>query len=81
LMSPPDTVPLRFGDDSFFPHLRAAEARGIAPTVLHLPGIALDIDNPADLAHFARLGSRTRAGLWLADNKAALALPERDRQA
>ena len=76
LMSPPDAVPLRFGDDSFYPPLRAAEARGIAPTVLHLPGIALDIDNPADLAHFARLGSRTRAGLWLADNKAALALPE-----
>ena len=76
LMSPPDAVPLRFGDDSFFPHLAAAEARGIAPTVLHLPGIALDIDNPADLAHFSRLGSRTRAGLWLAQNKAALTLPE-----
>jgi 2-phospho-L-lactate/phosphoenolpyruvate guanylyltransferase len=80
LMAPPDAVPLRFGDDSFFPHLRAAEARGIAPTVLRLSGIALDIDNPADLAHFARLGSRTRAGLWLADNKAALALPELGRQ-
>lgn len=72
LMSPPDAVPLRFGDDSFFPHLRAAEAHGIAPTVLHLPGVALDIDNPADLAHFADIGSRTRAGLWLANNKAAL---------
>ena len=68
LVSPPDTVPLRFGDDSFFPHLAAAEARGIAPTVVRLPGIALDIDNPADLAHFARLGSHTRAGLWLAGN-------------
>jgi 2-phospho-L-lactate/phosphoenolpyruvate guanylyltransferase len=76
LISPPDAVPLRFGDDSFFPHLAAAEARGIAPTVLHLPGIALDIDNPADLAHFARLGSRTRAGLWLAHNRTALPLPE-----
>jgi 2-phospho-L-lactate/phosphoenolpyruvate guanylyltransferase len=75
LMSPPDAVPLRFGDDSFLPHLRAAEARGIAPAVLHLPGIALDIDNPSDLAHFARLGSRTRAGLWLAHNNAALTLP------
>src|SRR5579862_1073905 len=69
LMSPPDAVPLRFGDDSFFPHLATARARGIAPTVLHLPGIALDIDNPADLAHFARLGSRTRAGLWLAEHR------------
>lgn len=72
IMSPPDAVELRFGDDSFFPHLAAAEACGIAPTVLHLPGIALDIDNPADLAHFSELGSRTRAGLWLALHKTAL---------
>lgn len=68
LLSPPDAVPLRFGDDSFRPHLAAAKACGIAPTVLHLPGIALDIDNPADLLHFAQVGSRTRAGLWLAEN-------------
>jgi len=68
LMSPPDAVKLRFGENSFFPHLAAAEERGIAPTVLHLPGIALDIDNPADLAHFARLRSRTRAGRLLAES-------------
>jgi 2-phospho-L-lactate guanylyltransferase len=73
IVSPPDAVPLRFGDNSFFPHLAAAEARGIHSTVLHLPGIALDIDNPADLRHFAQLGSRTRAGLWLADNMPTLA--------
>jgi 2-phospho-L-lactate guanylyltransferase len=73
LMSPPDVVPLRFGDDSFRPHLAAARACGIAPTVLRLPGIAMDIDNPADLAHLAGLGSRTRAGLWLARHQAALA--------
>jgi 2-phospho-L-lactate guanylyltransferase len=73
LISPADAVPVRFGDDSFFPHLAAAKARGLAPTVLHLPGIALDIDNPADLAHFARLGSRTRAGLWLAENASTVA--------
>ncbi len=73
IVSPPDAVSLRFGDNSFFPHLAAAEARGIRPTVLHLPGIALDIDNPDDLRHFAGLGSRTRAGLWLADNMPTLA--------
>src|SRR4029077_16024484 len=72
LMSPPDAVPLRFGEDSFFPHLAAAEARGIAPTIVRLPGIAFDIDNPADLAHFAQLGSRTRAGLWLAEHTTAI---------
>ena len=40
-MSPPDAVPLRFGEDSFFPHLAAAAARGIEPSVVRLPGIAL----------------------------------------
>jgi 2-phospho-L-lactate guanylyltransferase len=73
LMSPPDAVPLRFGDDSFRPHLVAARAAGIEPTIVSLPGIALDIDNPADLAHFWQVGSRTRAGLWLARNAGALA--------
>ena len=80
LISPPEAVPLRFGENSFFPHLAAAEAHGIAPTVLHLPGIALDIDNPADLAHFAQLGSRTRAGLWLAENMPTLAFADIGRQ-
>ena len=49
LMSPPDAVKLRFGEDSYFPHLAAARAAGIAPTVVKLPGIGMDIDHPADL--------------------------------
>ena len=68
VLSPPNAVPLRFGVDSFFPHLRAAEARGIRPTVLRLPGIALDIDNPEDLAAFARQPSPTRTRAFLAEN-------------
>ena len=58
ICSPPDVVPLRFGEDSFFPHLRAAEACGIDPTVLRLPGIALDVDTPEDLAAFMLVPSR-----------------------
>jgi 2-phospho-L-lactate guanylyltransferase len=68
LLSPPDAVPLRFGPDSYFPHLRAAEAQGIRPTVLRLPGIALDIDNPEDLAAFALQPSTTRTRALLAEN-------------
>jgi 2-phospho-L-lactate guanylyltransferase len=68
LVSPPDAVPLRFGVDSFFPHLRAAAARGIRPTVLRLPGIAIDIDNPQDLAAFARRSSATRSHALLVEN-------------
>src|SRR5437868_13163163 len=58
IVSPPDAVPLRFGDNSFFPHIAAAEARGLHPTVLPLPGIALDIDNPRSEEHTSELQSR-----------------------
>ena len=72
LMSPPDAVPLHFGDDSFFPHLAATEARDIRPNIVRLPGIALDIDTPEDLTRFAALGSASRAGRLLAENAALL---------
>lgn len=67
ICSPPDSVPLRFGDNSYFPHLEAARRCGIEPTVIRQPGIAMDIDHPVDLAAFLRLpqsaGTRTRAFL------------------
>jgi 2-phospho-L-lactate guanylyltransferase len=71
--SPPDAVPLRFGENSFYPHLQAAETRGIRPNVLHLPGIALDIDNPEDLVSFMRIDSATRARAVLAEDRTPLA--------
>ena len=58
-------VPLRFGTDSFFPHLAAAKRQGIEPTVLKLPRIALDIDTPDDLALFLATPSHTRARAML----------------
>jgi 2-phospho-L-lactate guanylyltransferase len=61
LCSPPDAVPLKFGDDSFFPHLDAARRAGLEPKILRLPGLGLDIDNPADLAAFMKIPSNTRA--------------------
>jgi 2-phospho-L-lactate guanylyltransferase len=61
LCSPADAVPLRFGENSFFPHLAAARACGIEPKVLQLPHIALDIDTPDELALFLAAPSRTRA--------------------
>jgi 2-phospho-L-lactate guanylyltransferase len=53
--SPPDAVPLRFGEDSFYPHLDASRKRGIDPLVLRQPGIGMDIDNPVDLVSFLRM--------------------------
>jgi len=46
---PPGLFPLRFGDDSFQPHLAAAKATGMPCVVLKLAGIGVDVDNPADL--------------------------------
>jgi len=68
--SPPNAVPLRFGENSFYPHLRAAEAHGIKPNVLHLPGIALDIDNPEDVVSFMRIDAPTRARAVLVEDRA-----------
>jgi 2-phospho-L-lactate/phosphoenolpyruvate guanylyltransferase len=62
LMSPPDAVTLRFGEDSYFPHLASARTAGIDPTVIKLPGIGMDIDHPADLRMFMampRMRTRT----------------------
>ena len=70
--SPPDGVPLRFGENSFYPHLQTAEAYGIQPNVLHLPGIALDIDNPEDVVSFMRTQSATRAWAVLSEERMPL---------
>ena len=61
LCSPPDVFPFRFGDDSFYPHLAAARAIAIEPTVIERPGIGLDIDTPDDLEAFLASPSGTRA--------------------
>jgi len=61
LRRPAALFPLRFGDDSFKPHLAAAQATGKPCVVLHLPGIAVDVDNPADLRHLASLAGESRA--------------------
>jgi 2-phospho-L-lactate guanylyltransferase len=58
---PAGLFPLRFGNDSFKPHLSAARATGKACVVLHLPGIAIDVDNPEDLQQLISLPGETRA--------------------
>jgi 2-phospho-L-lactate/phosphoenolpyruvate guanylyltransferase len=69
---PANLFPLRFGNDSFKPHLAAAQATGKPCIVLQLPGIAVDVDNPEDLQKvLARPGeTRTHSLLrrWLLDS-------------
>ncbi len=61
LRRPAALFPLRFGNDSFRPHLAAAQATGRPCVVLPLPGIAVDVDTPADLKQLADLPGETRA--------------------
>ena len=58
---PANLFPLRFGNDSFKPHHAAAQATGKPCIVLNLPGIAVDIDNPADLQEIVAMPGETRA--------------------
>jgi 2-phospho-L-lactate guanylyltransferase len=58
---PAGLFPLRFGNDSFKPHLAAAHATQKPCVVLSLPGIALDVDNPCDLRQLAEAPGETRA--------------------
>lgn len=61
LRRPAALFPLRFGNDSFKPHLAAAQATGESCVVLSLPGIAVDVDNPADLKQLVELPGETHA--------------------
>ena len=63
LRRPAALFPLRFGNDSFVPHLAAAKATGKRCVVLDLPRIALDIDTPEDLAELAAAPGERRSQL------------------
>jgi len=65
--SPPLAVPLRFGENSFYPHLGAARKVGIEPLVKEFVGIATDVDTPEDVARLLRrdLNRRSRAVKYL----------------
>ena len=61
LRRPAGLFPLRFGNDSFQPHLRAAQATGMPCVVLRLPRVGLDVDKPSDLAQLLAAEGNTRA--------------------
>jgi 2-phospho-L-lactate guanylyltransferase len=73
---PANLFPLRFGNDSFMPHLAAARATGKPCVVLQLTSIAVDVDNPEDLQKVLSYPGETRTqslirqwaldGRWLA---------------
>ena len=81
ICSPPDAVPLRFGDNSFYPHLDAARGLGIDPLIVRHPGIGMDIDNPADLVALLRMSppARTRTLAFLDQSGVAARLLAADQ--
>jgi 2-phospho-L-lactate guanylyltransferase len=50
LRCPPGLFRSRFGLDSFALHLEEARNAGVSIRIAHFPSIALDVDEPADLA-------------------------------
>lgn len=67
LRRPADLIPLRFGNDSLLPHLASARATGHELIIRELPGIALDVDRPEDLALLLAQPVRSRAQRLLLD--------------
>ena len=65
LLSPPDVMPLKFGEPSFDNHLEAARQHGLSPVVLGVPGLGLDVDAPEDLAMLLERGGATRSAALL----------------
>ena len=47
-LSPPDCIPFRFGIDSFSAHCEAADRAGLTVRIVRRPGLAFDLDTPAD---------------------------------
>ena len=70
---PANLFPLRFGNDSFKPHLASAQATGKPCVVLQLPSVSLDVDNPEDLqqllAHPGETRTQSLLRQWALDKR------------
>lgn len=76
LRAPPCAIPPLYGPESFRAHCAAVRRVGLAPRILLIPRIALDIDTPADLAAFRRLGRHTHTEQFLGEVSPARLEPE-----
>lgn len=56
-LSPPGVIGFRFGAGSFAAHRAEALEEGLQPGIVNRPGLAFDLDTPADLARWLELGS------------------------
>jgi 2-phospho-L-lactate guanylyltransferase len=65
ILTPPEAMPLTYGNDSFLPHLEMARRLGLPTAVRSAPGIELDIDSPEDVAAFLGRYDTTRSRAFL----------------
>lgn len=65
ILTPGDTMKLLFDGRSFQPHLESARLAGLDPSVFPMPGFALDIDTPQDLATLLKDGRNTQTSTYL----------------
>ena len=77
-LAPADAMPLRFGEPSFEDHLVAARRRGLAPRVVPLKGLSLDIDDPDDLRVLLAEGRATESARLVSGWPVAQRLTTRD---
>jgi 2-phospho-L-lactate guanylyltransferase len=73
LLSPPSAMTTAFGVDSFARHRALATEAGLPSAVVERPGLALDLDTPADVAALLASGRTSNAVQVLRE----LAIPER----
>jgi 2-phospho-L-lactate/phosphoenolpyruvate guanylyltransferase len=62
VLTPPSAITADYGEGSFSRHMKAANNAGLNPVILHIAGVAFDIDTPEDLHLFSqdpRLESET----------------------
>jgi 2-phospho-L-lactate/phosphoenolpyruvate guanylyltransferase len=67
LVKPPLALEASFGDGSFDRHRRLAAQAGLTVTVVRRPGLALDLDTPADVAQLLASPRRSRLAGLLAE--------------
>jgi 2-phospho-L-lactate guanylyltransferase len=60
LLTPPTAIGPSFGEGSFQQHQRLAADAGLTVAVVHQPGLALDLDTPADIARLLALRPESR---------------------
>jgi 2-phospho-L-lactate guanylyltransferase len=55
-LRPIDAIPFRFGPGSFAAHRDEVQRAGLPLAIVERPGLAFDLDTPADLARWIELG-------------------------